>query len=258
VTEAELLAALPNLAFHTVLLLSRLGACAMLLPGLGEADVPTPVRLGFALALVVLMLPALAPGLPSAPDTVTEALRLVGTEVLVGVWIGWLARLIMLATAIAGQAIGYLMGLSSMLAPDPALGAQNTAMARLIGFGAVVLVLASGLYALPLRAMVESYTLLPAGGPLPGGVVAETVVAAGAGSLELALRLVAPLLVFSVLMQVAIGLLARAAPQAQVFVLAAPAQTIGGLALLALLLPAMLAHWAEAARQAWSVLPGLG
>lgn len=257
-TEAEFLAALPDLAFQSVLILARIGACAMLLPGVGETDTPVPVRLGFALALVVLMLPVLSPSLPGAPDAPAEVLRLLGTEIVIGLWLGWLARLVMLATNIAGQTIGYLVGLSTVLAPDPALGAQNTGMARLIGFGAVVVVLGSGLYALPLRAMVESYALLPAGGSLQAGMAADAVAAAAAGSVELALRLVAPLLVLSVLLQVVTGLLARAAPQAQVFILSGPAQTMAGLALLALLLPAMLGHWVEAARHAWSLLPGLG
>ena len=54
------------------------------------------------------------------------------------------------------------------------------------------------------------------------------------------------------------GYHARVAPQAQVFVIAAPAQTLAGLGLLALLLPAIFTHWLDAARAAWSLLPGLG
>ena len=59
-TEAELLRSLPVLAFQSVLLLSRLGAAAMIAPGLGEADVPVRIRLAVALALVPLLLPLLS------------------------------------------------------------------------------------------------------------------------------------------------------------------------------------------------------
>ena len=65
-------------------------------------------------------------------------------------------------------------------------------------------------------------------------------------------------MLLSLLIQAVAGLLGRVAPQTQAFILAAPAQVAAGLALLALLLPALLAHWAQAAREAWQLLPGLG
>ena len=66
-TEAELLAALPGLAFHAALLFCRLGAAVMLLPGLGEAEIPATQRLALGLGLVLALLPVLAPALPPAP-----------------------------------------------------------------------------------------------------------------------------------------------------------------------------------------------
>jgi flagellar biosynthetic protein FliR len=248
---------LAGIAFAAVLLVARLGACGMLLPGLGEADVPAPVRLGLVLALVPLLLPGLAPGLPS-PDSVPAALALLAVEIAIGLWLGWLARLVALALVMAGQLAGTFLGLSSLLAPDPTFGSQGTALGRVMGIAGVALALSTGLYALPLAALAESYRVLPPGGALPAGIAAETLVAAGAASLALALQLAAPLLLLSLLMQVATGLLSRVAPQAQVFVLAAPAQTLAGLLLLALLLPTLLAQWAEAAGAAWRALPGLG
>jgi flagellar biosynthetic protein FliR len=249
---------LPRLAFQAVLLLSRIGACGMVLPGLGEAEVPAPVRLALVLALVVLLLPGLAPLLPPPPDDAAQALRLIGTEIAIGLWLGWLARLLALALTMAGQAIGFLVGLSSLLTPDAALGGQNGALARLLGLSGTVLLLSSGLYALPLRALAESYAVLPAASPLPAGLAAEALATAGADSLSLALRLMAPVLLLSLIGQAAAGLLARAAPQAQVFVLVGPAQVLAGLALLALLMPALLAHWAAALRAGFAALPGLG
>lgn len=240
-----------DLAFGAALLACRLGACGMLLPGTGEPGIPLPIRLGLVLALVPLMLPLLAPTLPAAPDDAARALALVAGEVAIGLWIGLLARLAMLALAMAAQLIAGFCGLASMIMPDPAMGGAGTALSHFMGIAAAALVLASGLYALPLRALVESYALLPAGAVLSGDVAARGVAEGVAGSFALALRLAAPFLLLSLLAQVATGLLARVAPQAQVFVLAMPAQTIAGIALLALLLPALLAHWGEAARAIW-------
>jgi flagellar biosynthetic protein FliR len=249
---------LVELAFGAVLLVARVGACGMLLPGLGEADVPTPVRLGIVLCLVPLLLPGLAPELPRAPDSAVEALRLVAIEVAIGIWLGWLARLVTLALVMAGHLAGTFLGLSSLLVPDPTFGAQGSALGRAFGIGGAALALSTGLYAIPLAALAESYRVIPPGGAFAAGIAADTLVTAGSASLALALQLVAPLLLLSLLTQAAIGLLSRVAPQAQVFVLAAPAQTVGGIVLLAVLLPALLALWAEAAGAAWRALPGLG
>lgn len=254
--DAALIAALPSLAFQAVLVFARLGAAVMLLPGLGEQEIPPTIRLALGLALLALLLPGLAPALPPAPDQAAEALRLIVQEVATGLWLGSLARILALAMAMAGQAIAALIGLQGMLVTDPALGAQGTALGRAFGLLAAVLVLASGLYAVALRALAESYAVLPAGAPLPAGIAAEGIAAAGAASLELALRLAAPFVVGAVVLNLALGLLARLAPQVQTFFIAIPGQILAGIALLALLAPPLVATYAEALRAGLATLPG--
>ncbi|MBL6076686.1 flagellar biosynthetic protein FliR [Belnapia sp. T18] len=239
--------ALPALAFHAVLLVARLGAAMLLLPGLGEQDVPASIRLALLLAVVAVLLPVLAPGLPPLPSELPELLRLILTETAIGLWLGMLARLVTLALGQAGQLVGLMVGLASPLQTDPVLGAQSLATGRLFTLLAAVLVLSTGLYALPLRALAESYTALPPGAPLPLGRGAESVAQAVAESLALALRLAGPLVLAAMLGNFALGLLARLAPQVQVFTMAAPGQILGGLLLLGLLLPALVAAWLGAA-----------
>jgi flagellar biosynthetic protein FliR len=63
-TEAEWLAALPDMVFRAILLLARIGAVVMIMPGLGEQEVPSNYRLGLGLALVAVLYPVLSPALP--------------------------------------------------------------------------------------------------------------------------------------------------------------------------------------------------
>ena len=128
-TEADwdLLRALPALSFQAVLIFARLGAAVMLLPGIGEQEIP-PIRLALGLALLALLLPVLAPDLPAAPEMGAEAVRLVAQEVVVGLWLGGLARILTIGMSMAGQAIATLIGLQGMLVSDPQLGAQGTAL----------------------------------------------------------------------------------------------------------------------------------
>ncbi len=255
-TDADLLAALPGLAFAFTLVLCRTGAVIMLMPGLGEADPPPILRAGLALALTLLLLPAIAPLVPaSAPGW--GAAGMVAAELLAGAALGWLARLPALAIAMAGTIVSAMTGLSSVLQQDPALGAQSDVLSRMFGVAVPMLVLSTGLYALPLSALAGSYQLLPPGEVLPAGPTAESVQAALSALFGLAIRLAAPFLLVGTLFQAALGLLGRLVPQLQVFTIAAPGQILGGLLLLALLAAPMLATWSAALAEAWSTLPGL-
>ena len=75
--EATLLDALPGEAFALVLVLARIGCACMLLPGIGEAELPATVRAGFAIALSALLLPIVSPLIALMDDQVA-AMRQLG------------------------------------------------------------------------------------------------------------------------------------------------------------------------------------
>ena len=254
--DADILASLPAFAFVLALVLARTGMVVMLLPGLGEAEPPPIVRAGLALALSLLLLPGVAALVPDTPGPATGA-AMIGAELLAGAVLGWLARLPALALAMAGAVVSYMLGLSSVLQQDAALGGQSAALARLFGLVAPVLILSTGLYALPLSALAGSYHIIPPGGVLPAGMLADTVTQAAGASFGLAVRLAAPFLVAGTIWQAALGLLARLVPQLQVYTAAAPGQIVGGLVLLGLLASRILGAWSESLEADWSGLPGL-
>lgn len=254
-TEADLLAALPSLVFALGLVLCRVGMVVMLLPGLGEVEAPMMLRAGLALGVSLLLLPAVSPLIPNVPEGVAGP-QMVAAELLTGAALGWLARLPALALGMAGALIATLLGLSSVVQPDPALGGQSTALARLFGLAAPVLILVSGLYTLPLSALSGSYALVGPGGVLPPRDTAELFVTITSNSFALALQLSAPFLVAGVVWQVAVGLLARIAPQLQAFAVAAPGQILGGLVLLGLLASRILGTWQGGVAASWAALPG--
>jgi len=137
--DAALLAALPGWAFGFVLVLARVSAAVTLLPVVGEAELPMTVRAGVALALTILLLPAVTALLPAAPTDPVLAASMVLAEIVTGLWLGWLARLLVQALPMAGQFAAYVLGLSNVLQPDPILGAQASVLARLFGLAAPVL-----------------------------------------------------------------------------------------------------------------------
>lgn len=253
--DAQLLASLPSLAFGFALVLARTSMVVMLLPGLGEAEPPPMVRAGLALALTALVLPGVAPLVPTTSGIAVAGM--IVAELGVGALLGWLARLPAMALSMAGAVISYMLGLSSVVQPDPGLGGQSAALARLFGLVAPVLLLSTGLYALPLSALAGSYQLIGPGELLPVGPLAETVTSAVAASFVLAVQLAAPFILVGFVFQAALGLLARLVPQLQAYTAAVPGQILGGILLLMAVALPLLAEWTGAVRAAWSALPGL-
>ena len=255
--DAALLATLPTWAFAFVLVMARIGAAMALLPGLGEAEPPAVLRVGLALGVTALLLPGIAPSIPSVPEAGAQAALMVAAEVITGLWIGWLARLLVLALPVAGQFVAYMLGLANVLQPDPELGGMATPIERLFAIAAPLAVLVTGLYALPLAALAGSYRLVPAGALLPAADTAETTVRAATATFALAVRLASPFLLVAIVWHVATGLLARLVPRLQVYFVVMPGQILGGIALLAVLATALLTAWQTSVRSGFAGLPGL-
>lgn len=239
-----------------MLVLARFGAAMALLPGLGEATVFAMVRIGLALGVTILLLPAIVPLVPPTPESGLTAASMIIAEVITGLWLGWLARLFCLALPIAAQFIAYLLGISTVLQPDAELGPQSTALAALFGFAAPLAIMMSGLWVLPLAALAGSFRLIPPGTLLPAADGTATAVAAVAQVFSLSLRLASPFVLASIIWHVAIGLIARLVPRLQVYFVTMPGQIVGGLVLLASVFGVILAAWQDAVRDGLAALPG--
>ncbi|HTZ71930.1 MAG TPA: flagellar biosynthetic protein FliR [Acetobacteraceae bacterium] len=253
--EPALTQELLALSFAFMMVLCRCGAAVMLLPGFGEEGPPVTVRAGIAIGLAVLLVPSIAPQLPPPPDNFVRLVALLVGELLAGGFLGWLARVVALALPAAGQIVSLATGLSSVLQPDADFGASTSSLGKLFAMMMPVLILASGLYALPLTALAGSYAALPAGAPPPGADLTEMAVRAVSAHFALALRLAAPFLLIGTMWQVALGLISRLVPQIQIYFAALPGQVLGGLLLLAVLSGGVATVWLRAVGDAFQVLP---
>jgi len=251
------LATLPDWAFAFVLVLGRIGAALTLLPGLGEAAPPAMLRAGLAIGITALLLPGIMPLIPHLPADLPTVAGMIAAEVVTGLWLGWLARLLVLALPIAGQFIAFMLGVSNVLVTDPELGAQSSALEQLFSLAAPLAVLISGLYALPLAALAGSYQVIAPGALLPAGDGTMLAVRAVGACFALALKLASPFVLATIVWHVVIGLVARLVPNVPVYFVALPGQILGGLVLLAALAGPLLAAWLDAAGAGFARLPGL-
>lgn len=252
---------IPTLAAMFLIVLCRISAVVMTAPGLGETTYPMTVRAGIALCLSLTLLPVVQPSiLPIAKEALnspTKTLIIIVCELLCGGFLGWLARLIALAFAVAMQIIAVFTGLASVLQPDAELGASSTALSHMASMIIPVVFLSTGLYLLPLAAVTGSYTLFPPGHMPMIGDMAKSVTQTTAHSFMLALQLAAPFALIGTLWPAMLGVLNRLLPSIQVYSIAMPAQLLGGVLLLAMLIQVMTGVWQERSQDLLSRLPGV-
>ena len=121
-----------------------------------------------------------------------------------------------------------------------------------------VVIFGFGLHAELLAAFVGSYHLIPPGTWFPAGDTARTILAGVAASFALALRLAAPFVLAGTLWQIGLALFGRLVPRIQIYFIAMPAQILGGIVLLAVLLRMVVAAWIGDLGPGFVHLPGFG
>jgi flagellar biosynthesis protein FliR len=241
--------------FAGALVFARIAAMIMTMPGLGDTPAPSRARLSFALLTSLVITPVVYPALPAVPLTMGELTGDVIREGLIGVAIGAILRAFLVAMASAGEMISIATTLSFAQTANPTLGQQNTTLATFLSLMAAVLVMTTDLHHLFIGALVRSYTLFPFGHPPPVADFTQLAIRTMSQSFTLGVQLAAPVLVFSLIFNLATGLVGRAMPQFQIFFAAAPAQVLLGLALFALSLGVMGTYWIDRYR---SVLQAFG
>lgn len=217
----------------------RISLLVMLLPVLGHKLVPAPAKAGFVGLLTLLLFPVVSAHVPVIePDPVFYALFAI-QEMLLAAALALLAQLMFTAVQFAGQMISMQMGMAMANIFDPATSSQSAIIAQFAGILAILMWLASGAHHMFLLTLIESFSILPPGSPwsFQGWIVIND---AAAAMFILAFRLMAPVLLLLFFMYIALGLIARAVPQVQVFFVSFPLSVGLGLLILSLSLPAFM------------------
>jgi flagellar biosynthetic protein FliR len=220
---------------------ARLGSALMIVPGFDEIYVPPRLRLLLALTLAVVLAPALAPGLAMLPRSDDPALLLVVThEVTVGLLIGAVVRLAMVAVSLGGNLVAAQSGLAGAVFFDPHEATQSSIGSSFLATTAITLMFAVDAHHGVLIALAGSYGSLPVGEPLPLGDMGQLLVRTLAAATGAGLRIAAPVIAISLLLNACLGALGRLVPSVQTLFVAAPLQLMVGLAVFALGLAAGL------------------
>lgn len=239
---AELMDVTDALLWQGFAVFLRVSALVSLLPAFGEQSVPARVKLGIALAFTMIIAPAVAaPELPMEFDAI---IWMSLTEIVSGVILGIGIRLFILALQTAGSIAAQSTSLAQIL--GGAVAEPVPAMGHILVMGGIALAVMTGLHVRVAEMVILSYEMLPMGQLPNGSDVSEWGVDQIRRAFSLAFTLAAPFVILSVLYNVALGVINKAMPQLMVAFVGAPVITAGGLMLLCLSAPLLLATWLEA------------
>jgi len=231
------------------LIFCRIGACLMLVPGFSSSRIPMRIRLFVALAVSLALTPVLidtVQPLVRAGDAPSALLGSIGSELLIGFMIGLLARLFFMALEFIAVAASQAMGLAVMPGISVTDDQQLPPIASLFSLTAITIMFVTNQHWLLLGGLVDSYsTLAPARGfQAQAGLI--SVVDQLAAVFFLALRIGSPFLIYSILVNFAIGMTNKLTPQIPIYFIAMPFVTAGGLLLLMITVNEFMANFIDA------------
>lgn len=213
---------------------ARMGSAIMVLPGFGELTIPVRVRLSLALTLSFILFPLVVDLIPEIPSNPFGLAAFMGGEVLIGIVIGAIARLLVSTLQVAGTIIAFNSGLGSAQLFDPTVGQQGAITGAFLATVGVTLLFVTNMHHLMLLALVDSYQLFVPGASFPIGDIADVAAQVVSRSFRIGLQIAMPIVVVGVLVYVSMGLMARLMPQMQVFFIALPLQMLISFVILAL------------------------
>jgi len=231
---------LPAIAAAFLLTFARVGTMVMLLPGVGELNLPSRVRLSIALVLTALLLPAHQKAYAVDLKSLGPVLVLLFQELIVGAVLGLTARLAISALQVTGSVVAQQLGLGFVTAVDPTQNQQGLLVGNFLTLLGITLIFATDLHHLVIAAMNDSYKIFQPGELPLMGDAAQHVTRVIATAFRIGIQLSAPFLVFGLLFNMGLGVLSRLMPQMQVFFIGLPLSILLGLLLLLLVVGAMM------------------
>ncbi|MEM0954989.1 MAG: flagellar biosynthetic protein FliR [Pseudomonadota bacterium] len=217
----------------------RISALLLAAPLFSAASISVRVRVIFALVVAVLIAPLLPPP-PAVYVFSTTAVLLAAQEILIGIAMGFVMQLVFGAVVIAGQTVAMSMGLGFAMSVDPQNGVQVPVVSQLNVVLATLLFLAIDGHLMLVSTLVESFTLLPIAGLFSNAGLFTAVVALGSQLFASALLLSLPTLTAILMINVAFGVITRAAPQLNIFAVGFPVTILAGFLFMLLSLPAFI------------------
>ncbi|MBW8364524.1 MAG: flagellar biosynthetic protein FliR [Rhizobium sp.] len=216
--------------------LTRILGLIMLAPVFGHSSVPRRVKIGLGVFIALII----APTLPPMPDVGLGSwygLFILIQQLLIGMAIGFIMRVVFAAVEAAGEIVGLQMGLGFASFFDPQSAGQTIVISQFFNLLASLLFLAVNAHLLLLGILVESFKSLPISPQPLSAAGFYSVANYGSVVFSVGLQLALPLIAILLMTNLALGILTRSAPQLNIFAIGFPITLGVGLIALDITLP---------------------
>ncbi len=220
---------IPSLPFATInefmafaVVFGRMAGIFSSIPSFGGRAVPVRIKTVAVLAMTLLLFPLVRTRVPPLDGDAIGLMILMVREALIGFTLGLLAQVIFSGIEFCGQLVATQMGLSIAVQFDPAMEGQFTAMAVLQNLLAMLLFLSLGVHHFFFSALVDSYQTLPVGSWQVKEELVLFIIGLVGQIFVIGIKLAAPVMVSLLATTVVLGVMARAFPQMNIFVVSLP------------------------------------
>jgi flagellar biosynthesis protein FliR len=231
----------------------RVGSCFMVAPAFGAIFIPARLRLVLAgaIALVIApLVPSPAAIAPFSPAGVIVTIQ----QVIIGVAIGFSLQLLFDAVTLGGQLLANSMGLSFAFNMDPMHGTQTPVLGQLYSMLVMLTFLALDGHLKLIEVLVDGFRTLPVGTSGLGQDGVWSIVVWGSQLFSGALSVVLPGVTALLIVNIAFGIMSRAAPQFNLFAVGFPISLVFGLLIIVATLPATQATFIRLLADAFDLL----
>ncbi len=173
---------------------------------------------------------------PSGPETVF----VIGGEVIVGIAMGYMVVVFFAVFMVAGEMVSRQAGLMFARVVDPTFGGQSNILGQFYMMLATVFYLTINGHHLLIRALMDSYTLIPPGFGLFEPELTGSLVRLTADALIISFKIVAPIMIILLIFNISLGLVAKTVPQIHIFILSLPVKILGSWLLFMAMFPFLI------------------
>ncbi len=214
-----------------LLVLARLSGLIVTMPIFSYRLISGRIKVMVILSTAVLIYPLVqAPTV--AMESIAQMIFQVGGELLTGMLIGMGARVIFEALNMAGSFVGRQMGLAIANVMDPTSRQQLPVISQFWFLLMIVFFLSVNGHYLLIDTIFKNFQLIPLGSAIFSPEAGEVVVRSGSTAFQISLSLAAPAMVFLLLVDTAIALVARVMPQMNIFIITLPLKIATGIFIL--------------------------
>lgn len=221
-----------------ILVLLRVSAIVVTIPIISEKSVPARLKAGLSILIALIIFPLVLPKIPpSQNDPVLILMFRMAGEIFIGLLIGFAARMIFAGIQMAGDMIGFQMGLSIANIIDPMTSEQVSIITELQYLIAMLVFLAVDAHHIFFAAIIQSYSVVE---PLSfhlSGPLMQLILNISKEMFVIGLKIAAPIMAVMLFTNVGLGIVARTVPQINIFIVGMPLQIAIGLVFLGITAP---------------------